>query len=610
MFKVGTNSDFFSAVARSWPVVLVPMLFDLFKICAIYMSRILGYNLHLHKNFGLLALKINETSFSLVPPLPFPSIQCIGLLENISKRSLSFYNKSWEAMLAFVAFLFLSGLLYGGFYGTIKDSFRYRGISIKTFTQFAWYFGPRFFITLLFYHLFVLAAAELLDLAKVNVLVFLLRIVFVFLPCSIVMEDLGFFEALVSAPQHFFRYFKYFAGILVQILTVGTAFAMLFRWLGNAGMILSLIIWPAAGSAVIYAIMYFFNYVVLKEPISERPREKIRGYGRSAVNNAAILLLVATVAGMPTFIGKLGYTQALLPWHEPAISRAGVLYQTEGARVYARKNNLKNIRLLIDSITPSKDEILYAKPGLIRGKGRLLGSGKPIYFTFELTKTADEQDNIIYSLENGGKVEATDGLWGNPVDRGMILVMDGRLDHISGIIYDKMNYSEFDTLWSPGRSSVFLGPMSNKSQLCGFYAATEMPQSPMEFQWIYNSAIPILSEGENDQIKLMEKINVAFETLDRDMLLNILYYVNDLKPEHVLAKLEEDFDRCRRLMEDMGLDAWEQNVATDVSYYYNSGEKITYMGDYLFGHVKIGFRAELYKIGQKWKITKMLIKDY
>jgi len=145
--------------------------------------------------------------------------------------------------------------------------------------------------------------------------------------------------------------------------------------------------------------------------------------------------------------------------------------------------------------------------------------------------------------------------------------------------------------------------------LYGFYAAEQLPDSPVEFQWLYNSALPVLPEGESDYIKLMEKLNVAFESLDRELLLNILYYVNDLKPDNVLSQLERDFAKCRLIMEGQGLQNWEQNVTTDVSYYHNSNEKITLMGDYIFVTDKIGFRAELYKIGKKWKIIKMLIKD-
>jgi len=610
LLKVSINSDFVRVIARSWPVILIPILFDVFKIAAIYMSKFLGYNLYLHENFGLLTLKISKIHIPVTPPLLFPSIQGLGLLENITNKSLSFYNKSWEAMLALGAFLFLSGLLFGGFYGTIKDSFRFRRMSLKAFTQFAWYYGPRFFIMLLFYYLFTLALSEFIDSEIVNYLAFFIKNFFIFLPCTIVMEDYGFFEALVASFQIFFRYFRYFFGIMTKILTVNIIIELLFRWLGAAGLIVALIVWPLVGTIMIYAIVYFFNYTVMKEPVAERPREHIRGYGRSIVNSAIVLLLVATVAGMPTFIRKIGYTYSLMPWHEPVISRDGIIYKSEGGRVFAQKNNLKNIKLLIDSLSPSREEILYAKPGLIRGKGRLLGNSKLLYFTFELTKTVDEQDNVIYSLEKGGKVEATDGLWGNPVDRGMILVIDGNLDYISGIIYDKVNYAEFDTLWSPKRNSVFLGPTINKNELYGFYAASELPGSPIEFQWLYNSAIPVHPEGENDYIKLLEKLNLAFETLDRDMLLSIMYYVNNLKPDDVLAQLEKDFAECRRLMAMRGLQNWEQNVATDVSYYYNSSEKITLVGDYFFVQQKIGFRAELYKIGKKWKITKMLIKDY
>lgn len=573
------------------------------------MSSFLGYNLYLHESLGLWSLKINQLNFSVVPPSLLPSIQDIGLLENISNNSLSFYNKSWEALLAFGAFLFLSGLVCGGFYGTLKDSFRNRKPSLKTFKQFAWYYGPRFFIILLFYNLFTLTAMVFVDSAKVNYITFALKIFFVFLPYAIVMEDRGFFEALAAAPQVFLRYFRYFTGTLVKVLTVSTIFTLSIQWLGDSGLILALSLWPFIGTGIIYSIMCFFDDIVMKEPVAERPREHFRGYGKSTLNTVIIVFLVVTVAGMPTFISNIGYAYTIMPWHRPVLNRDGFIYQTEGARVYTVKNNLGNVKLVIDSLAPSRDEILYAKPGLIRGKGRLLGNIKPVYFSFELTKNINQQDYIIYSLENGGKVEATDGLWGNPVDRGMTLVIDGNLNYISGIIYDKRNYSEFDTLWSPERMSIFLGPVPNKDELYGFYTAIEPPNSPIEFQWIYNLALPILSEGERDYIKLMEKINVAFEALDRDLLLNILYYVKDLKPDNVLVKLEETFNKYRWSMETEDLQNWEQNIKTDVSYYKVSGEKITLMGDYFFNRDKIGFRAELFKIGQRWKITKMSIKD-
>lgn len=609
MFRINANSDFINTLARLWPVTLVPLFADLFKISVLYMSRFLGYNLFLHESFGLLSLQINETSLPFVPPSLLPSVQSLGLLEHISKSGLSFYNKSWEAMLALGAFLFLRGLLSGGFYGTIKDGFRYRSPSLKAFTQFAWYYGPRFFIMLLFYYLLALSSRVFLDSARVNILLFLLKILFIFLPSIMVMEDYGFFEALAAAPKVFFKHFSYFFGRLLVIIIINSLFALLLQWLGASALILALLVWPIVGTGIIYAIMYFFNYEVMKEPVAERPREHIRGYGKSIVNTAIVLLLLTTVVGMPTFIRKIGYINALMPWHKPEITREGFIYQTEGARVYGKENNLKNIKLLIDNLSPSKEEIVYAKPGLIRGKGRLLGGSKPIYFTFELSKSVSDEDGIIYSLENGGKVEATDGLWGNPVDRGMILVMDGKLDYISGVIYDKMNYSEFDTIWPPERTSVFLGSMQNMKDLYGFYAAEQLPDSPVEFQWLYNSALPVLPEGESDYIKLMEKLNVAFESLDRELLLNILYYVNDLKPDNVLSQLERDFAKCRLIMEGQGLQNWEQNVTTDVSYYHNSNEKITLMGDYIFVTDKIGFRAELYKIGKKWKIIKMFIKD-
>ncbi|MCG1012496.1 hypothetical protein JT739_07765 [Tepidanaerobacter sp. GT38] len=609
MFNSIGKSLIVSTIKRLWPIIFVPIFWDIFKIVAIYMSKFLGYNLYLHENFGLWPLITNQLNVSVVPPFILPSVQNLDLLRNISNQSLSFYNKSWEGLLAFGAYLFLNGLVVGGFFGTLKDSFRNRRPTLRTFIQFAWYYGPRLFIMLLFYNLFALSAIVFANPGKVDRIIFVLKVLFIFLPYLIVMEDFGFFEALLAAPQVFLKYVRYFIAILAKILTINTVIGLLFKLSGNFGLILALFLWPIAGTCVIYAIMLFFNDIVMKEPVAEKPREHIRGYGKSMLNTALTVFLMAIVAGMPTFIAKFGYVQGFMPWHRPVISREGLIYQTEGGRVYAAKNNLSNMKLVIDSLTPSKDEILYAKPGLIRGKGRLLGKHKSIYFTFELTKTINKQDNIIYSLENGGKVEATDALWGNPVDRGMILVIDGTFDNISGIIYDKANYSEFDTLWSPNGTSVFLGPMPNKDELYGFYTAIETPKNPIEFQWIYNSSLPIFAEGERNYIKLMDKLNVSFETLDRDLLLKLLYYVNDLTPDNVQAKLEKEFKKCLWLMEAKGLQNWEQNIRTDVSYYYNSNGKITLMGDYYFNSHKIGYRAELFKIGQRWKITKVSIKD-
>lgn len=36
--------------------------------------------------------------------------------------------------------------------------------------------------------------------------------------------------------------------------------------------------------------------------------------------------------------------------------------------------------------------------------------------------------------------------------------------------------------------------------------------------------------------------------------------------------------------------------------------KITMVGDYNYINGRLGFRAELYKIGERWRITKMTIK--
>ena len=603
MFK-DCNFNVFKIISTT---ALIPLLWDLFKLVVICVSRFLGYNLYLDQSFGYFAFKIKEVPLSVTVPSFLPSVQEIGLLKNIAVSSSPF-NKSWEGLLAYGAFLFLSGLVTGGFYGTLKDYFRNRTPRIRTFTQFSWYYGPRFFLVLLLQNLFILITAVFIGDKKLNMAVLFLRTIFIFLPYIIVMEDYGFFEALVAAPSVFFRFLGPFSRTIICIIAATTVFSSVFDWMGTLGWITALFLWPIIRAGIIYKVMLFFNNIVMTEPVKERPREYIRGYGKSTLKSVLLAVLIATIFGLPTFICKIRYTDTMLPWHKPVIQREGFIYQTEGARVYTTKNNLRKAKLVIDSLTPSKDEILYTKAGLIRGKGRLITDSRPIYFTFELTKTTN-YNNITYSLQNGGKVEAADGLWGNPVDRGMTLVIDGQFNCISGIIYDKMDYSEFDTLWSPENSSIFLGPTPNKSSLYGFYVAQETPNSPVEFQWIYNTALSILPEGERDSLKLMEKINIAFESLDRDMLLNIMYYVNDLKPDDVLAVIKESFSNYRWVMQAKGLSNWEQNIKTNVSYYPVSNEKITLMGDYFFLQDKISFRAELYRIGQRWKITRMLIKN-
>jgi hypothetical protein len=588
-------------------IILIPLFWDIFKLIAISLSRFLGYNLYLDQSFGYFVFAVKGIPVTVFSPLHLPSVQEIGFFRNIAISATS-YNKSWNGILAYGAFLFLSGLVSGGYYGTLKDCIRKRTPNIRTFTQFSWYYGPRLFLVLLLQNLFFLTATVFIGETRVNTATFFLKIIFMFLPYLIVMEDYGFFEALGSAPSVFIQYLRYIIRIIICIISVTTAFSWIFHRMGSPGWIAAFCLWPIIGTGITYKIMLLFNDIVMKEHITERPREQIRGYGKSTLKSVLVVVLTATILGLPTFLCNIRYADTLLPWHKPVILREGFIYQTEGARVYTEKNNFRKAKLVIDSLTPSKDDILYTKPGLIRGKGRLIIDSGQIYFTFELTKTTNYQ-GITYSLQNGGKVEATDGLWGNPVDRGMTLVIDGQLNYISGIIYDKMDYSEFDTLWSPEKRSVFLSPTPNKSELYGFYSAQEPPESPVEFQWIYNTALPIIPEGERDSLKLMEKINIAFETLDRDMLLNILYYVKDLKPNDILAVLKESFSNYRWVMQAKGLRNWEQTIKTNVSYYPVSNEKITLMGDYFFLQDKISFRADLFRIGQRWKITRMSIKN-
>jgi len=267
---------------------------------------------------------------------------------------------------------------------------------------------------------------------------------------------------------------------------------------------------------------------------------------------------------------------------------------------------LKKAKLFIDNIYPSPEEIAYIKPGLIRGKGRILADAKTIYFSFELTRSVLGED-VVYSLQNGGKIDATDGIWGNPVDRGVVLAMTSDLESVSGVFYDKGDYTDVTTLWDDGGKAIFLGPGSNKPQLYGIYADNNTEMTPVEFQWLYNRAIRWAPEGEKSPIIIMERLNNAFETLDLDFLLNALYYVKELQPENLLSDLKFNFDSLRLQRQAEGLEDWEDTMDSDFSYYPISDVKMGIVGDYNFSEKKVGFRAEIYKIGSKWKLTKVII---
>lgn len=566
----------------------------------------MGYNLRLNQVFSSILVNIENYHFYIFIPSPLPSIQQIGVL-NMFHISGGAFNYTWAGITAYGAFLFLGGLVTAGFLGFIKDGIRNRKPSLKTFFQFAWYYGPRFFLLLLFGGLFVSLISLLGGYRMFGLIVAFFEIVFILVPYVIIMEDYGIAEALVSAPLILFRYFKPFSLLFLGEAFLSTIFSALVN-LSQKGWPIALFIWPYLGTSLVYDIMLLYHDIVLKQPLSETPREHLRGYGQSFLKTLILILVVILVLGFPTVLSKSRYFPVLMPWHHPVIEREGYVYQTDGSLVISPHNRFKKVKLVIDSLSPSKDDILYTKPGFIKGKGRVIAAGfKPVYFTFELARASGD-DHAVYSLQNGGRVEATDGIWGNPVERGMILAISGDLKNVSGVIYDKRDYSEFSTLWSPEKDVVFLGPMRNKKDLYGFYASEKVPKTPVEFQWVYDRALPVQA-GEKDPISIMEKINTAFESLDLDLLLKMLYYVSDLKPENVLSILQEKFSHYTWDMKVKGLENWENNVKSDVSYYPVSGEKIILVGDYRYLENTLGFRAELYKIGERWKITRMIIRE-
>jgi hypothetical protein len=598
----------FKRVKLIWPVVIFPFLWDLVKILAVYMSSFLGYNLYLDHDFGSVLINLKTThNLRIFIPSPLPSIQQMGLL-NVFRAGSGAFNDSWAGIMAYGAFLFLGGLVTAGYLGLLKDGIRNRRPRIKTFFQFAWYYGPRFFLVFLFEGLFLSLITLFGESRWLNAAIGLMGFIFVLLPYVIIMEDYGLIEAVMAAPMLLLRYFKDFAIFFSEVAAVSAVFYAFINSAGMWGWFTALVVWPYMGTSLVFDIMLFYHDLVMKQPLTESPREHLRGYGQSFLKTIIIILVMTLIAGLPTVISKNRYFTVLMPWHHPVIEREGCVYQTEGSLVLSPHNRFKKAKLIIDSLSPSKDDILYTKPGFIKGKGRIITAGfKPIYFSFELARTAADE-NAVYSLQNGGKVEATDGIWGNPVERGMVLAISSDLKCISGVIYDKRDYSEFNTLWSPEKDSVFLGPAARKKDLYGFYASDKIPQTPVEFQWVYNRALTIPAAGEKDPVFIMEKMNVAFESLDLDLLLKILYYVSDLKPENVLSLLQEKFSHYKWNMKAKGLENWNNNVKTDVSYYPISGEKIMLVGDYHYLEDKMGFRAELFKIGERWKITKMTIK--
>ncbi|WP_422443607.1 hypothetical protein [Thermoanaerobacterium sp. DL9XJH110] len=593
-------------IKSMWPAAFIPMGWDLIKIVSVFTSRYLGYNLYLDKSAGSILVELGGFNLRVLIPASLPSIQQMGLLKVLGE-SPSTFNRSWAGITAYAAFLFLGGLLTAGYLGLLKDGIRNRSVRLKTFFQFSWYYGPRMFLILALESLGLTLLGVFGDGGWLKMLEAFLGLLFMLTPYIVVMEDYGVVEAVVAAPAILLKHIGRFSSILVEVAVISTVSSAAFVSLGGRAWIPAVAVWPFIGTVLVYDIMLFFHNVAMKDPLDERPREYLRGYGQSFLKTLIIFLALIVIAGLPTALSKSRYFGALLPWHKPVIQKQGYVYQTGGGLVLSRNNNLSRAKIIIDTLSPRPDDILYTKPGVIRGKGRLITAFKPIYFTFELTRIPTEKE-VVYGLQNGGKVEATDGIWGNPVERGMILVIGGGLDRLSGVIYDKRDYSEFNTLWSPDKDSIFLGPTGNKKDLYGFYAAGKLPPTPVEFQWIYNKAVPVPAEGEKDPLHIMQKLNVAFESLDLDMLLNMMYYVNDLKPQNVLEILEKRFSRIRWNMKAKGLQNWEDNVRSDVSYYQASAEKIVVLGDYYYLRDKLGFRAEIYKIGGRWKITKMVIE--
>lgn len=581
------------------------MIWDILQLVFIGMSGFLGYNLHLDRIFGLLKLHVAGWDINVLMPQPLPSIQQMNMFKDFSQGAAVF-NYTWSGFLAYGAFLFLSGLVMAGFLGTIKDCIRNRSPRYSTVLQFAWYYGPRLFLVLSFQSLLHGILAVFADYPIINIIVFFIDIAFIFSYYLVVAEDYGVAEALVEVPFILLRHVSYLGAFVLSLIFGASILFAVFDKVGIWAWLISLMIWPGIGTVLAYDIMAFLNEVVLKEPLEERPRERLRGYRQNLLKTLVLIVTLATIAGMPTVFSKSKFIPALLPWHETVLERQGFIYQTSTGLVLAKQNHLGVCRVIIDSLHPSKEEILKTQPGFIRGKGRLITNFKPIYFTFELAKISNDND-AVYSLQNGGKIEATDGIWGNPLERGMVLAISTDLKHISGVVYDKRGYTGFDTLWAKDKSAVYLSPSENKNDLYGFYTSTNNPETPVEFQWMYNMVLPILP-GEKEPIRIMEKLNAAFETLDFDMLLKIMYYASELEPENVVSDLQKQFEDLKWSMKSKGLDEWENYVTSNVSYYPVNKDKMMLIGNYTYVNKSLGFRAELYKIGDLWKITKISIQ--
>ncbi|NLC63000.1 MAG: hypothetical protein GX759_02850 [Thermoanaerobacterales bacterium] len=588
-----------------WLAALVPFFWDIFKLALVYLSRYLGYNFYLDGNFGGITLLFPGWSIRIFLPSLLPSIQQMNLLGDLEIGSGAF-NSTWMGHTAYAAYLYLASLLTGGFLGIIKDIIRDKSLKIKLFFRYSWYYGPRFFMIYLLQHLIVTIMTLFFGMPKGGLLACLGGLVFVWTPYIIIMEDFGVIEAAVLAPVRIINNFKSSALFLFKIclfsslVLIGINQLKAYKWLFGLG------IWPFVGTCLIYSIMNFFDTKLTEERIVNRQREHLEGYGQTFNKTIILLLILLVIAGLPTFISKHRYFYFLFPWHKPAIELAGYYYQTQEGLVISSQNSFKDATLVIDYISPSKSYILKKTPSIIRGRGKLLTETKPIFFTFELTKSS-EGKNVSYSLRNGGKVEATDGIWGNPVNRGMVLAINKDLSLFSGIIFDKSNYPDFDTLWSNKRDSIFLGPVERMPHLCGFYAGRQIPETAVEFQWEYNKALDIAFEWEEDPTQFMDRLNLAFATLDLDLLLDLLYYVSDIKPDNALEIISDKFQLMRSYMLAEGVTNWQKNVHPEVDLYQINTNKAIIVGNYYYMHEVLGFKAELFKIGAKWKITKIHI---
>ena len=211
----------FKKMGVLWAAALIPLLWDLFKMALVYLSRYLGYNFFLDGNFGGITLMFPESSLRVFLPSLLPSIQQMNLLKDFKIGSGAF-NNTWMGHTAYGAYLFLAGLMTGGYLGKLKDIIRGKHVHIKAFLQFAWYYGPRFFLVFIFQHLFVTVMTVFFGMPKGGLLACLVGMVFVWTPYIIIREDFGIIEAAVLAPIKIIRHFKSSVLFLLQVCLVST----------------------------------------------------------------------------------------------------------------------------------------------------------------------------------------------------------------------------------------------------------------------------------------------------------------------------------------------------------------------------------------------------